>query len=114
MNLFEIKLRFETDAADVASGAAGPHTLIDTRSPGAFAQAHVPGALNLPSSAMDEQAVAALPDGPLVTYCWGPGCNAATKGAARLLALGRTEVREMIGGIEYWRREGHPVEGAQA
>jgi rhodanese-related sulfurtransferase len=48
----------------------------------------------------------------VVTYCWGPGCNAATKGAARLAALG-FRVKEMIGGIEYWRREGHPVEGTE-
>ena len=51
-----------------------------------------------------------LPDLPIVTYCWGPSCNAATKGAQRLAALGR-QVREMIGGLEYWIREGNPTEG---
>ena len=47
---------------------------------------------------------------PVVTYCWGPGCNGATKAALALSQLGY-RVREMIGGIEYWIREGHPVEG---
>ena len=41
------------------------------------------------------------------------GCNAATNAAARLAALGRS-VKEMLGGFEYWVREGHPVEGADA
>ena len=54
------------------------------------------------------EAVAALPPGELVTYCWGPGCNGATKAALELARLGRP-VREMIGGYEYWQREGHPV-----
>ena len=31
--------------------------------------------------------------------------------AARLAALG-FKVKEMIGGLEYWRQEGCPVEGA--
>src|SRR5215467_13756182 len=52
----------------------------------------------------------ALPDGLLVTYCWGPSCNAATKGAMLLATHGR-QVKELIGGIEYWIREGHPTEG---
>ncbi|MDR7315693.1 rhodanese-like domain-containing protein [Brevibacillus nitrificans] len=46
----------------------------------------------------------------LVVYCWSPACNGATKGAAKLAALG-FRVKEMIGGMEYWRREGNPVEG---
>jgi rhodanese-related sulfurtransferase len=46
----------------------------------------------------------------LVTYCWGPACNAATKGAERLSRYGRP-VKEMIGGLEYWIREGHATEG---
>lgn len=47
----------------------------------------------------------------MVTYCWGPGCNGATRAALTLARLG-FEVREMIGGIEYWIREGLPVETA--
>jgi rhodanese-related sulfurtransferase len=46
---------------------------------------------------------------PVVTYCWGPGCNGATRAALALARLGY-EVREMLGGIEYWIREGFPVE----
>jgi rhodanese-related sulfurtransferase len=104
---FAAKLAFETDAADVAdalaTGSPG-FTLVDSRSESAFAAGHIPGALNRP----DE-----LPAGPLVVYCWGPGCNGATKLARHLAADGH-DVREMIGGFEYWAREGHPVEGHDA
>jgi rhodanese-related sulfurtransferase len=103
MNYFEQKLAHETDAADVAQ-AVGDFTLVDARSAAAYDAGHLPGAISLARDA--------LPDGPLVVYCWGPGCNGATKACARLLALGRTDVKEMIGGFEYWVREGHAVEGA--
>ena len=45
----------------------------------------------------------------MVTYCWGPGCNGATRAALTLAGLG-FRVREMLGGFEYWAREGLPVE----
>jgi rhodanese-related sulfurtransferase len=40
-----------------------------------------------------------------VTYCAGPHCNGANKGALRLAELGRP-VKEMIGGITGWLDEG--------
>ena len=43
-------------------------------------------------------------------YCWGPACNGASKAAARLAAQGY-RVKEMLGGIEYWRKEGGALEG---
>jgi len=46
---------------------------------------------------------------PVVVYCWGPGCNGSTRAALAFSLLGY-EVREMIGGFEYWAREGLPVE----
>ena len=54
---------------------------------------------------------AAFPhDKLLVVYCWGPGCNGATKAAMQLSALG-FPVKEMIGGMECWaERERYPVE----
>ena len=43
----------------------------------------------------------------VVTYCWGPGCNGATRAALEFARLGY-RVKEMIGGYEYWVREGLP------
>ncbi len=72
----------------------------------------VAGALHLHHSAIDADAAAALPDGLVVVYCWGPGCNGAQRGGARLAAHGR-QVKEMLGGFEYYEREGWPVEVAE-
>ena len=58
---------------------------------------------------LSEEAVADLPAGLIVAYCWGPACNGACKAALGLARLGRP-VKEMLGGFEYWKRDGHPVE----
>lgn len=110
---FRRRLAFETDPADLAAALAEQGddavVLIDTRRPEAYRAGHLPGARNLPHQAIDAGSTADLPhDRPLVTYCWGPACNAATKGALRLAELG-FDVRELLGGYEYWCREGHPV-----
>jgi rhodanese-related sulfurtransferase len=113
MNYFARRLEFETDADDVGSAlqaGSADFVLIDARSPAAYAAAHLPGAISLPHRELTAES---LPDGPLVVYCWGPGCNAATKAAAKIAALGR-DVKEMIGGFEYYVREGYPVEGEDA
>jgi rhodanese-related sulfurtransferase len=113
---FSARLEFETDCADVAADLeAGPppYTILDVRSPKAYAFGHVPGAINVPSPTIDAGVAAELPQGPLVVYCWGPGCNGAHKAAAKLAGHGR-QVKEMIGGFEYWAREGQPIEGRRA
>ena len=82
---FAAKLAFETDAADVAAALrAGPpaFVLVDARSRESYAAGHLPGAVSLPHAEIDEDALAALPDTLIVTYCWGPGCNGATRAAA--------------------------------
>lgn len=111
---FSDRLRFETDADDVAAAlATGPDfVLIDARGPDAYEAGHLPGALSLPRPFGPED-LEALPEGLIVAYCWGPGCNGAVKTARRLAELGRP-VKEMLGGFEYWVREGHPIEGADA
>jgi rhodanese-related sulfurtransferase len=111
---FQLRLMFETDCADVAADiAAGvaDFVVIDCRSARAYAAGHVPGALNIPHRRITAELVdQVLPaDRLLVTYCNGPHCNASTRGALRLAALGR-RVKEMPGGMDGWRRENLPVE----
>ena len=113
---FTRRLAVETDADDVAAALrddTADFVLIDVRSERAYNAAHLPGAISLPHATITSETLDALPSGPIVAYCWGPGCNAATKAGAKISGLGR-EVKEMIGGFEYFVREGHPVEGAQA
>jgi rhodanese-related sulfurtransferase len=112
---FARRLAVETDVSDVAaalaSGSPG-FVLLDSRSAEAWEQGHVPGAVHLPGREIPARADDELDRSvPVVTYCWGPGCNGATRAALALALLG-FRVREMIGGFEYWAREGLPVETA--
>jgi rhodanese-related sulfurtransferase len=111
---FVARLSVETDPSDVhADLERGVDRIIvvDARSNQHFAECHVPGAINLPHRSITAETTASLSrDVCVVVYCWGPACNAATKAGARLSALGFW-VKEMIGGLEYWRREGYAVEG---
>ena len=109
---FTRRLAVETDVADVAAALAAGElefVLLDARSASAYDSGHLPGAIHLHHSEITEETVAQLPEGPVVAYCAGPACNGASKAALRLAELGRP-VKEMLGGFEYWARDGHPVE----
>jgi len=109
---FAGKLQFETDVADLMYDLQKGNTnftIVDTRSPKSFVLCHIPGAINLPK--INAETVAELPkDKMCVVYCWGVACNGSTKGAMKLNELG-FRAKELIGGIEYWRKEGGEVEG---
>jgi rhodanese-related sulfurtransferase len=109
---FTAHLSFQTDVSDVrAALPAGGFALVDARGIAAWEQGRIPGAVHLPTAEIPERAAGLLDPGvPVVTYCWGPGCNGATRAALALARLGY-EVREMIGGFEYWVREGFAVDG---
>lgn len=113
---FARKLSVETDASDVyhdRTQGVDDFVLIDVRSAQAYEECRIPGAIHLWSANVGEATTAHLDkDRLIVAYCWGPACNGATKAAARLSALG-FRVKEMLGGIEYWRREGYEVEGTR-
>lgn len=109
------KLAYETDSWDlkVAREAGEPITVIDARSRQAFAREHIPGALSLPHREMSAQTTSAIDRRTLVvTYCDGIGCNASTKGALRMAELG-FRAKELIGGLDWWKRDGHPTEASE-
>lgn len=110
------KLAYEIDAWDlkVALDRGENVIVIDARSPEAFAAGHIPGALSLPHRSMSEATTAALDRAALVvTYCDGIGCNASTKGALNMTKLG-FRVKELMGGLDWWKRDDHPTEGQAA
>ena len=111
---FAARLSLETDVSDVhADLEAGRPGLVvvDVRGDDAWAQGHLPDAVHLPRADIETRAAALVPrDALVVTYCWGPGCNGATRGALAFARLGY-RVKEMIGGIDGWRRDGLPVAG---
>ena len=109
---FSAKLDHETDPSDVyaAQQAGERFILVDVRSEDAWNQGHAQGAIHMPYRDIAIRAPKELdPTVPIVVYCWSPGCNAGAKGAVEFAKLGFT-VREMIGGYEYWVREGQPTE----
>jgi rhodanese-related sulfurtransferase len=119
VSFFTALLTFQADVSDVqaalASGQPG-FVLVDSRGEQAWRQGHIPGALHVPTADIPARASELLdPAVPVVTYCWGPGCNGATRAARALAQLGY-QVKEMIGGLEYWIREGFTVQapGGQA
>ncbi|MFI8632241.1 rhodanese-like domain-containing protein [Microbacterium sp. NPDC077663] len=114
LTYFQSKLRHETDPSDVyaAQKAGDAFVLVDVRNREAWDQGHAQGALHMPYREIATRAPQEIPtDTPVVVYCWSPGCNGGARGAVEFARLGYT-VREMIGGYEYWAREGMPVDAA--
>ena len=106
------KLRFHTDAWDLSVDLKRGHAgivVIDARSREAYAGGHIPGAVSLPHRDMNAASTAELDRAKVyVVYCDGIGCNASTKGAYKLAQLG-FRAKELLGGLDWWRRDGHPV-----
>ncbi|RKT31194.1 rhodanese-related sulfurtransferase [Microbacterium sp. AG1240] len=109
---FATRLAHETDPADVYTDqrAARGFVLVDVRNAEAWRQGRISGAVHLPHAEIASRALDELdPAVPVVVYCWSPGCNGGVRGALAFALLGFT-VKEMIGGYEYWVREGYPTE----
>ncbi|MFC0105064.1 rhodanese-like domain-containing protein [Kibdelosporangium aridum] len=116
LGFFAARLQFQTDVSDVhaALETTPGFVLIDSRGDAGWHQSHIPGALHMPTADIPRHAPSIIdPATPVVTYCWGPGCNGATRAALEFAKLGYA-VKEMLGGIEYWIREGFPVQTADS
>jgi Rhodanese-related sulfurtransferase len=106
------KLQFEIDSWDLSVALSQGEKLqvIDARSVDAFDKEHIPGGISLPHRTMCEATTSDFDRDTLyVVYCDGIGCNASTKGALNMATLG-FQVKELIGGIDWWKRDGHPTE----
>jgi rhodanese-related sulfurtransferase len=112
-DFFAAKLAYETDPSDLASDRASgaAPTVIDVRDEAGWRQGRIPGAVHLPLTELTTRIAQTVPDpdAAIVVYCWGPGCNGSTNAALALARSGYTNVRELIGGFEYWLREGLAV-----
>lgn len=112
-DFFSTKLACETDCSDVYADIKADnknYILLDVRSKEAFDKSHAITAISMPHSEINTESFAHYPKDTLfVVYCWGPGCNGATKAAVKVSKLG-FGVKEMIGGIHYWEDfERYPV-----
>ncbi|WP_374348455.1 rhodanese-like domain-containing protein [Chitinimonas sp.] len=106
------KLAYHTDAWDVAEDLkrrVSEIVVIDTRSEALYQAGHIPGAISFPHRLMTAESTARLDRSKTyITYCDGIGCNGSTRGAYKLAALG-FKVKEMLGGVDFWLRDGHPL-----
>lgn len=111
---YEDKLKFEIDSWDLLEAQKSNQSIvaIDARGAQAYEKEHIRGAISLPHRLMTEEGTASLGRGPLyVVYCDGIGCNASTNAALKMAKLGFS-VKELIGGLDWWKKSGFPTEGS--
>ena len=91
-------------------------TVVDALPPAQYGQRHLPGAINVVAEDSDEHVAGVLPDkaAAIVTYSTDAGCSRGPALAARLQALGHTDVRSYRDGIEDWVGAGLPVDRPRA
>lgn len=86
--------------------------LIDARPEKRFAQAHLPGAINLTTPKMKKTKAAMLPQDKnklLIFYCGGVTCGLSTANAAMAMKLGYSNVRVYLEGEPAWNKGGNPL-----
>jgi rhodanese-related sulfurtransferase/acyl carrier protein len=116
LDFYQEKLAYEIDSADlqVALDDGQDVVVVDGRSSQDYEREHIPGAISIPHRSISLDSLAALSRTSLyVAYCDGIGCNASTKTAIKLATAG-FRVKELIGGLDWWKRDGHATEGRSA
>ena len=87
----------------------GQVTVIDVRPEEEFNAGHVPHAINIPLSRLEEE-LERMPRGrEVIAYCRGPFCVLAFDAVARLRAQGFS-ARRLEDGFPEWKLQGLPVE----
>ncbi len=115
IEFYQHKLDFEIDPSDLFAALENGEKIVplDSRQSFGYEKEHIPGAINLPYRQMDENTTGHLDKSfTYVCYCDGIGCNASTKGALRMTKLG-FKVKELIGGIQWWKLDGYATEGSE-
>lgn len=115
IEFYENKLAFEMDPSDLydAFEKSTDYIAVDTRQAFGYEKEHIPSAINLPHREMTEESTKHLDKSKIyVCYCDGIGCNASTKGALKMSKLG-FKVKELMGGIEWWKFDGYATEGSK-
>ena len=89
----------------------GGPVLVEALGAAFYADAHLPGAVNIPPGQVDDLAPRLLPDlsADIVVYCGGSHTSAVAV-ARRLQELGYAGVAVYEGGKEDWVEHGLPVE----
>jgi len=110
---YEDKLKYEIDSWDLNESISVSDSIIviDTRSEAAYNYERIPNSINIPHKRINDNTTKDLPKNrEYVTYCDGIGCNASTKGALNMRILG-FRVKELLGGLDWWKRDGYETHG---
>ena len=93
--------------ADLLRESSADVTIVDVREDSEWEQGHLPGALHISKSYVEQEIEAAVPDRdrPVVLYCAG-GVRSLFAGQT-LQTLGYTNVRSLAGGFQAWKSSGH-------
>lgn len=117
LSYYQSKLSFEMDSYDVYTSLNDENTniiVVDGRSHEAYKKEHIFGAISLPHREICIKTTEGLDKSKLyICYCDGIGCNGSTKTALKLLTLG-FDVKELIGGLDWWKRDGYKTEGTES
>lgn len=113
VDFYKAKLEYETDSWDLSEALKNGEDVIviDARSPETYSLEHIPSSINIPHRNMNAETTRKLDKSKLyVIYCDGIGCNASTKGALNMGKLG-FQVKELLGGLDWWKRDGYETKG---
>ena len=114
---YQSKLEYEMDSSDLYTECKmnpNKYVIVDGRSPEAFAFEHIPDAINLWHKDICSNSTQTLDKEKVyVCYCDGIGCNASTKTALKLATLG-FKVKELIGGLDWWKRDGYSTNRSES
>ncbi|MEQ9165279.1 MAG: rhodanese-like domain-containing protein [Fulvivirga sp.] len=116
IKFYEQKLAYEMDPSDLFAAFENNENVIavDVRQNFGYEKEHIPTAINLPHREMNEETTSHLDRSKTyVVYCDGIGCNASTKGALKMTRLG-FKVKELMGGLEWWKFDGYATVGSHA
>lgn len=116
IEFYENKLAYEMDPSDLWDALENNENVValDARKAFGFENEHIPTAINLPHREMTAESTKHLDKSKTyVSYCDGIGCNASTKGALHMAKLG-FKVKELMGGIAWWKFDGYATEGSNA
>ena len=100
----------EVTPQDVDALPEGGATVVDVREASEWEQGHLPGAVHISKSYVEQQIEAAVPDrdSPVILYCAG-GIRSLFA-AQTLEQMGYTNVASMSGGFQAWKGAGLPWE----
>jgi rhodanese-related sulfurtransferase len=77
-----------------------------------YEEERIPGSINIPFMEIESVAPLVLKmDDTVVVYCVGGVCTASETIVEKLEQMGYTDVIRYTGGMQAWKKAGHPLEG---